>query len=223
VTSSPSETEAGAEATQAEATEAAEAEAPEAPHPLQDYADSVGETVGGDAAIVFDTVKVEVEAADWVSALTKARDDMGLIFFSWLSAVDWSSEVEVGDPFPEEVEDRIEVLATVGDISEGRRVTFSATLPKENPTISSLVGVYAGANWHEREAHEMFGIDFEGHPNLAHLYLPDQFQGNPLRKSYPLLSREVKPWPGTVDVEKMPGGEDEEEASDAPSEENPEA
>jgi NADH-quinone oxidoreductase subunit C len=155
--------------------------------------------------------------------LTKARDDMGLIFFSWLSAVDWSSEVEVGDPFPEEVEDRIEVLATVGDISEGRRVTFSATLPKENPTISSLVGVYAGANWHEREAHEMFGIDFEGHPNLAHLYLPDQFQGNPLRKSYPLLSREVKPWPGTVDVEKMPGGDDEEEASDAPSEENPEA
>jgi NADH-quinone oxidoreductase subunit C len=69
----------------------------------------------------------------------------------------------------------------------------------------------------------MFGIDFEGHPNLAHLYLPDSFQGNPLRKSYPLLSREVKPWPGTVDVEKMPGGEDEEETADGPSEENPEA
>jgi NADH-quinone oxidoreductase subunit C len=70
----------------------------------------------------------------------------------------------------------------------------------------------------------MFGIDFEGHPNLAHLYLPDGFQGHPLLKSYPLLSREVKPWPGTVDVEAMPGGsDDEEEASDGPSEENPEA
>jgi NADH-quinone oxidoreductase subunit C len=78
----------------------------------------------------------------------------------------------------------------------------------------------------------MFGIDFDGHPNLTHLYLPDQFLGNPLRKSYPLLSREVKPWPGTVDVEAMPGrdeGTEEEEAegdeaeSDGPSEENPEA
>jgi NADH-quinone oxidoreductase subunit C len=68
----------------------------------------------------------------------------------------------------------------------------------------------------------MFGIDFEGHPNLAHLYLPDTFLGNPLRKSFPLLSREVKPWPGTVDVEALPGGGEEEEA-EGPSEENPEA
>ena len=60
----------------------------------------------------------------------------------------------------------------------------------------------------------MFGIDFAGHPDLSHLYLLDSFIGNPLRKSYPLLSREVKPWPGTVDVEAMPEG---------PSTENPEA
>jgi NADH:ubiquinone oxidoreductase subunit C len=220
VTSSPSETET---ATNDEAAAAEEA-APAEPHPLQEFANGVAKAVGGEATIVFDTVKVEVDSADWVSALTKARDDLGLIYFSWLSAVDWSTEVEVGDPYPDAVEDRIEVLATVGDISEGRRVTFSTTLPKESPAISSLVDVYAGANWHEREAFEMFGIDFEGHPNLVHLYLPDGFQGNPLLKSYPLLSREVKPWPGTVDVEAMPGGsDDEEEASDGPSEENPEA
>ena len=47
----------------------------------------------------------------------------------------------------------------------------------------------------------MFGIDFKGHPNLANLYLPEPFEGNPLRKAFPLLTREVKPWPGTVDVE----------------------
>ncbi len=213
MTSSPSE------------TEAAESEVgAAAPHPLQEFADHVAETVGGSATITFDTVKVEVTADDWVSALTAARDDLGLIFFSWLSAVDWSTEVEVGDPFPGEVEDRVELLATVGDISEGRRVTFSAALPKESPSVASLVEVYAGANWHEREAHEMFGIEFEGHPNLAHLYLPDSFQGNPLRKSFPLLSREVKPWPGTVDVEKMPGdGDEDDDAADGPSEENPEA
>jgi NADH-quinone oxidoreductase subunit C len=192
-------------------------------HPLQEYADRVAEAVEGTATITFDTVKVEVTADRWVPALTTARDELGLVFFSWLSAVDWASEVEVGDPFPGEVEDRFEVLAMLGDISEGRRVIFSTALSKESPSIASLVEVFAGANWHEREAYEMFGIDFEGHPNLIHLYLPDAFEGNPLRKSFPLLSREVKPWPGTVDVEPMPGSGDEEEPADGPSEENPEA
>jgi NADH-quinone oxidoreductase subunit C len=68
----------------------------------------------------------------------------------------------------------------------------------------------------------MFGIDFSGHPNLSALYLPDAFEGNPLRKSFPLLSREVKPWPGKVDVEGMPE-EQSSEPSDEPSTENPEA
>ena len=211
MTSSPSETEASAEAVEAPTV-----------HPLQEYADRVATVVEGEATITFDTVKVEVPADRWVAALTTARDELGLIFFSWLSAVDWASEVEVGDPFPGEVDDRFEVLAMLADISEGRRVIFSTTLPKDSPSIASLVDVFSGANWHEREAHEMFGIDFVGHPNLIHLYLPDAFQGNPLRKSYPLLSREVKPWPGTVDVEAMPGS-GEEEPADGPSEENPEA
>ena len=51
----------------------------------------------------------------------------------------------------------------------------------------------------------MFGIAFDGHPALRHLYLPFEFEGHPLRKDYPLLAREVKPWPGLVDVEPMPG------------------
>jgi NADH-quinone oxidoreductase subunit C len=125
------------------------------------------------------------------------------------------------------VEDRVELLATVADLDEGQRVTFSTDLAADAPSVASLIEVYAGANWHEREAHEMFGIDFVGHPNLIHLYLPDQFLGHPLRKSYPLLSREVKPWPGTVDVEAMPGSAEEAEGdesqADGPSEENPEA
>lgn len=50
----------------------------------------------------------------------------------------------------------------------------------------------------------MFGITFVGHPDLRHLYLPGEFEGNPLRKDFPLLARLVKPWPGVVDVEPMP-------------------
>ena len=51
----------------------------------------------------------------------------------------------------------------------------------------------------------MFGITFVGHPNLTHIYLPAEFQGNPLRKDFPLLARRIRPWPGIVDVEPMPG------------------
>jgi NADH-quinone oxidoreductase subunit C len=105
---------------------------------------------------------------------------------------------------------------------EGKRVTFATNIDKADPRLGSLVSVFPGADWHEREAHEMFSIDFEGHPNLQNLYLPDGFVGYPLQKSYPLLSREVKPWPGTVDVEAMPE-KDEGESGDGPSTENPEA
>ena len=80
----------------------------------------------------------------------------------------------------------------------------STVISKENAEIESLVDVFAGANWHEREAYEMFGINFLNHPNLTKLYLPDDYEGNPLLKSFELISREVKPWPGDVDVEGMP-------------------
>ena len=188
-------------------------------HPLQELADHVAGAVGGTAEIQFDTVKVRVPNDGWIDAHATARDDLDLVFFSWLSAIDWSNEVEAGDPLEEDVDERIELMSALSDLTVGKLVVFSTDLSKENPTIPTLVTTFAGANWHEREAHEMFGIDFEGHPNLIHLYLPDSFQGNPLRKSFPLLSREVKPWPGKVDVEAMP----EKPTPDEPSTENPEA
>lgn len=159
----------------------------------------------------FDTVRVYVDRDDWVDAVTTARDEAGLRFFSWLSAVDWSSEVAVGEPVaePEELEERFEVVCRVSSVDSWEGAQIIASVPKDDPVIDSLVPVFAGAGWHEREAAEMFGIDFRGNPHLVNLYLPDAFEGNPLLKSYPLLAREVKPWPGKVDVEGMPdeGGE----------------
>ena len=104
---------------------------------------------------------------------------------------------------------------TLPNVETGESVVLSTDIAKEDPSIASLTGVFGGADWHEREAAEMMGIEFVGHPNLTHLYLPDAFEGHPLRKTFSLLSRDVKPWPGTVDVEPMP---DEE----GPSTENPE-
>ncbi|NNF55362.1 MAG: NADH-quinone oxidoreductase subunit C, partial [Acidimicrobiales bacterium] len=63
---------------------------------------------------------------------------------------------------------------------------------------------------------EMFGITFTGHPGLRPLYLPGDFEGNPLRKDFPLLARIIKPWPGIVDVEPMPEVEND-EAAPAPA------
>ena len=60
----------------------------------------------------------------------------------------------------------------------------------------------------------MYGISFNGHPGLRHIYLPSDFEGNPLRKDYPLLSRRMKPWPGIVDVEQMPGDDDPADAAE---------
>jgi len=175
------------------------------------YGESVADALDAEPVIVrHGTIKAHVRRERWVEALTRARDELGLAFFSWLSAVDWSNEVQVGDPPEEEVEERFEVLCTVSDLTDGRMVTVATEVPQDDAVLDSLTGVYAGANWHERETCEMFGIDFTGHPDLSNLYLLEDFEGNPLRKSYPLLSREVKPWPGKVDVEPLPSTENPE-------------
>jgi NADH-quinone oxidoreductase subunit C len=147
--------------------------------------------------------------------------DMGFEYFCFLSALDWlpspygRGEDDPTEPPPErstEVvqgyaggESRFQVFARVTDPRRHVGVTIKADVPDDSMTVESWYTVYAGANWHERETNEMFGIDFAGHPDLRHIYLPGEFEGYPLRKDFPLLARLVKPWPGIVDVEPMPG------------------
>ena len=71
-----------------------------------------------------------------------------------------------------------------------------------SPHAPSVVSLWPGANWFERETWEMFGIGFDGHPHLVKLELPEQFDGHPLRKDFVLMSREAKPWPGNVEGEE---------------------
>lgn len=158
------------------------------------------------------TVHIYVSPDRWVEAATIARDEVELGFFSWLSAVDWSKEVAVGEPADDidNLEERYEVLCRLSSPVDDSAVILSTSLAKDAARLDSLVSVYGGASWHEREAAEMFGIDFQGHPNLVNLYLPQEFEGHPLRKSFALGSREVKPWPGRVDVEELPSTENKE-------------
>ncbi|CAL9471033.1 NADH-quinone oxidoreductase subunit C [Streptomyces sp. Tu 3180] len=136
----------------------------------------------------YGVLTVDVPPASWISALETARDRIGCAFFDWLSAVD-----EPGTGF--------RVTAHVAALSPVRRLLLRTTVPHEAPALPSAVDVYAGAAWHERETHEMFGIDFTGHPALEHLLLPDGFEGHPLRKDFVLAARVAKAWPGA----KEPG------------------
>ncbi len=177
------------------------------------FAAAMAETVGASSwSVEHGVARLVVERDNWVSAVTTARDS-GLPFFSWLSAVDWARQVEVGEPVaePEELEERFDVICRLSSVRTADAVHLVTTVPKDDAWVPSLIGEFGGAEWHEREAAEMFGIEFTGNPASGrHLYLPDSFEGHPLLKSFPLLSREVKPWPGMVDVEDMPSTENTE-------------
>jgi NADH-quinone oxidoreductase subunit C len=176
---------------------------------------------------------VRVDVVKWREAAEAAKA-LGFTYFCFLSAIDWlpspfgkSEEGEARDPeqVRQAIEDglrrmehgvtggetRFQLLARVYSIARRTGIVFKADLPDDGPVAETWSGVYAGANWMERETHEMYGIGFAGHPYLVNLYLPGAFEGHPLRKDFPLLAREVKPWPGLVDVEPMPGEPNEPE------------
>lgn len=113
---------------------------------------------------------VEVPPEQVLDVMYFMRDKMGRDFLASLSGVDYS--------------DRIEVVYLVGSYSDGIIFVTKTKLSRDNPSVSSVVEVWPTAGFHEREAAEMFGITFEGHPNLTHLLLPEDFEGHPLRKDY---------------------------------------
>ncbi|MEV0583083.1 NADH-quinone oxidoreductase subunit C [Nonomuraea sp. NPDC050310] len=129
----------------------------------------------------------DVERGDWIRLLTHCRDE-GYEYFDWLTGVD--------DP-PE----GFFVVSHVYNPTAQVRVLLRTWVPRADPVLPTAIGVYRGADWHERETFEMFGVRFDGHPNLVPLLLPDGFEGYPLRKEFILAARVAKPWPGA----KEPG------------------
>jgi len=146
----------------------------------------------------FAPLAVDVAPHRWVASATALRDAAGCTYFDWLSAVD-------------ELDDGFRVVCHLAALRDGGvdHVVLRTLVPREQPRVHSLTGVYAGAAWHERETHEMFGVEFVGGPSEP-LLLPDGFEGHPLRKDFYLVSRVVKDWPGR----KEPG---ESDADAAPS------
>ena len=189
---------------------------PESTTTRDDWAAGLADRLGGEAVVEYETVRIIVDRDKWLPTLRRARDEEGLVFFSWLTGIDWSKDVEVGEGVaePDDLDERFEVMCRLSSVESNDAAQFVASLPKDDPVIDSAVPLFGGAEWHEREAHDMFGIEFRGIPNSKNLYLPDDFVGHPLLKSFRLLTREVKPWPGAVDVEGMPGDDDAEGAEE---------
>jgi NADH-quinone oxidoreductase subunit C len=173
---------------------------------------------------------IRVATGAWAETAQVARDAAGLRFFDFLSAIDWLpspygryEDSAVDESFPPPMPDRsaavpgyaggdtrFQLLAALARPGSDQRVLLKADVPDDDLRMATWTATFAGAAWHEREVHEMFGITFEGNDDLRHIYLPTDFEGHPLRKEFPLLARVVKPWPGIVDVEPMPGGDDDE-------------
>ncbi len=221
----------------ADAAEEAEVEAPrdEAREALRDrFATELGDAVVDSHIAVGHTLWVRVTAEAWRTAGQVARDHLGCRWFDFLSAIDWMPSpygryeddglAAPGTPATEGPfetgyaggDTRFQLLAHVVNLADRTDIMLKADIG-DDMTVPSWVPLYDGADWHEREAWEMFGITFEGHPGLRHMYLPADFEGHPLRKDFPLIARMVKPWPGIVDVEPMPA-EDDEEAEGEPGE-----
>jgi NADH-quinone oxidoreductase subunit C len=188
----------------------------------------LGDALVGSHIRPGDDLWIRVTTEAWRPAGDLVRDKLGCTYFDFLSVIDWlpspfgrdmdSQEdilvhgTEPKDPPPMQTgyaggDTRLQVFARVSALELGYGITLKVDVPDGDPSIATWVPVYAGANWHEREAWEMFGITFVGHPHLVHMYLPGAFEGHPMRKDFPLLARRVKPWPGIVDVEAMPGSD----------------
>lgn len=109
---------------------------------------------------------------------------------------DFTGGVDWGD------EGGFEVVTHLFSTTHHHNVRIKVRLPHEDPVCPTISDLFPTCDWHERETLEMFGIRFEGHPQPVKLLLSEPFEGHPLRKDFPLMTREAKPWPGAVEGEE---------------------
>ena len=132
---------------------------------LKDFQPAVG--------TMLDIPTVTVEPEDVAQVCTTVKDDPSLSFkmLLCLAGVDY--------------EERFEVVYVLLSLEHEQKLVIKTSVPYDNPRVPTVTGVWRGADWYEREAHDLFGIEFEGHPNLQPLILYEGFEGYPGRKSHP--------------------------------------
>ena len=123
----------------------------------------------GDVTLHFTADKI-------VDACKMMRDELEFTLLSTMTAVDLGAEQEP----------RFNVLYYFTSVTRNLSIGFLVPVSGENPSLPTVSEVFRNANWRERELWDMFGIMFEGHPDLRRIFMPDEWEGHPLRKDYPL-------------------------------------
>ena len=120
----------------------------------------------------YQTPTFLIPREDLVDVCRWCRDNpqLDMSFLEFISAIDWP--------------DHFDVVYHLSSIAHPRGVTLKVPIPKDDPRMPTLTGVWQGADWHEREAYDLFGISFDGHPNLRRILMSADWKGHPLRKDY---------------------------------------
>lgn len=115
---------------------------------------------------------IEVPRESWSDVATRLRADPELAFDSLmcLSGLDW--------------DEYLEVVIQLLSYEHGHRITLKVRCPQDDPVIPTVSKVWHTAEWHEREAYDLVGVRFDGHPDLRRILLPEDWEGHPLRKNY---------------------------------------
>jgi len=100
-------------------------------------------------------------------------------YLSDITSLDWHGHEQ-------EEDGRFEVVYNLYSLTHHHRFFLKVRLPDDRPVIQSLTGIWASADWLEREVYDLMGIEFEGHPDLTKILTPDDLEGHPLRKDFPL-------------------------------------
>jgi len=132
------------------------------------------------------TVVVPKERIVEVCRFLKADGDLRFDLLSDLCGIDMNT-----------AEKRFGVIYNLYSLKNRYRMRVKTFTDGQNPRIPTVTDVWATANWHERETYDMFGIVFDGHPDLRRIYMPDEFEYFPLRKDFPLMGI-----PGSLELPK---------------------
>lgn len=132
-----------------------------------------------ESVVVFrDELTLHIHRSHLRAVAQQLRDDPALRFELCLGAS--------GVHYPDDTDRELRAVYHLMSITHGRRLRLEVSAPETDPHIPSLYQVYPTTDWHERETYDFFGIQFDGHPALARILMPDDWVGHPQRKDYPL-------------------------------------